>query len=76
MRISERGQITIPKHLRDRFGMNHNVEVEITPTERGLLIQKRTAAEHPVDRVYGILGSGALGEGVSVDEYIEEIRGR
>ncbi len=76
MRISERGQITIPKHLRDRFGMNHNVEVEITPTEQGLLIQKRTAAEHPVERVYGILGSGALGDGVSVDDYIEEIRGR
>ena len=76
MRISERGQITIPKHLRDRFGMNHNVEVEITPTEKGLLIRKRTTAEHPVDRVYGILGSGALGEGVSVDDYIEEIRGR
>ena len=37
MRISERGQITIPKHLRDRFGMYHNVEVEICPTEQGLL---------------------------------------
>ena len=35
MRISERGQITIPKPLRDRFGMNHNVEVEITPTADG-----------------------------------------
>ena len=32
MRISERGRITIPKALRDRFGMSHNVEVEITPT--------------------------------------------
>ena len=41
MRISERGQITIPKHLRERFGMNHNVEVEISPTEEGLLIRKR-----------------------------------
>ena len=76
MHISERGQITIPKHLRDRFGMNHNVEVEITPTEQGLLIRKRPAFEHPVDRVYGILGKNALGEGVSVDDYIEEIRGR
>ncbi len=76
MRVSERGQITIPKHLRERFGMNHNVEIEITPTERGLLIRKRTTAEHPVDRVYGILGKDALGEGVSVDDYIEEIRGR
>ena len=71
MRISERGQITIPKRLRDRFGMNHNVEVEMIPTERGLLIQKRTTAEHPVDRVYGILGRGGV-----TDDYIEEIRGR
>ncbi len=76
MKISERGQITIPKHLRERFGMNHNVEVEISPTVQGLLIRKRTAAEHPVDRVYGILDGDALGEGVSVDDYIEEIRGR
>ena len=76
MRISERGQITIPKHLRERFGMNQNVEVQITPTDQGLLIQKRTAAMHPIDRVYGILGKDALGEGVSVDDYIEEIRGR
>ena len=76
MRISERGQITIPKPLRDRFGLNHNVEVDITPTEHGLLIRKRVAAEHPVERVYGILGRGALGKGVSVDGYIDEIRGR
>ena len=76
MRISERGQITIPKPLRQRFGMHHNVEVEITPTEKGLLIRKRSKADRPVDRVYGILGKNALGEGVSVDDYIEEIRGR
>ena len=76
MRRSEPGQITIPKHLRERFGMHHAVEVEISPTEDGLLIKKRTAAQHPADRVYGILGEGALGDGVSVDDYIEEIRGR
>ncbi len=76
MRISKRGQVTIPKDLRNRFGLHHNVEVEINPTDRGLLIRKRTTAEHPVDRVYGILGRDALGEGVSIDDYIEEIRGR
>ena len=72
MRVSERGQITIPKTLRDRFGLHHNVEVEISPTENGLLIQKRTAAMHPVDQFAGILD----GTGLDVDEYIEEIRGR
>ena len=76
MRISERGQITIPKSLRDRFGMHQNVEVEISATRQGLLIRKRAATQHPVDQVYGILGKDALGEGVGIDEYIEEIRGK
>ena len=71
MRISERGQITIPKKLRDRYGMHHDVEVEVAPTEGGILIRKRTTAEHPVDRVVGILGTGW-----STDEYMAEIRGR
>ncbi len=78
MRISERGQITIPKRLRDRFGMHHNVEVEITATDGGLLIRKRADVEHPIDRVYGILDrtGGPAIPIESVDEYIEEIRGR
>lgn len=45
LRISERWQITIPKALRDRYGLNRDVEVEVVPAEKGLLIQKRAAAE-------------------------------
>ncbi|MDE0065745.1 MAG: AbrB/MazE/SpoVT family DNA-binding domain-containing protein [Acidimicrobiaceae bacterium] len=71
MRISERGQITIPKRLRDRFGLNHDIEVEITPTKEGLLIQKRSSVAHPVEGVYGILSRT-----VNTDDYVEEIRGR
>ena len=73
MRVSERGQITIPKPLRDRYGMNADVEVEIeiAPTEEGLLIRKRTATRHPVDRVYAVLGASG-----NTDDYIEKIRGR
>lgn len=71
MRISERGQVTIPKSLRERFGMNHNVEVEMTATPKGILIHKHTSAEHPVERVYALLASGD-----STDEYLEKIRGR
>ncbi len=78
MRISERGQVTIPKPLRDRYGMNHNVEVEITPADGGLLIRKRADGEHPIDRVYGILSRPGMA-GIPIDDvdaYIEEIRGR
>ncbi len=78
MRISERGQITIPKKLRDRFGMHRDVEVEVTPAEGGLLIRKRTESEHPVERVFGILDRDS-GHGMpirDIDDYLEEIRGR
>ena len=70
MRISERGQITIPKHLRDRFGMDSNVEVEITPTEQGVLNRKRATGKYPVDRVHGILNGG------NTDSFLEEVRRR
>ena len=72
MKISERGQTTIPKVLRERFGLYQDVEVDISTTEQGLLIRKRTTAVHPVDRVAGVLD----GVDFDIDEYIEEIRGR
>ena len=71
MKISERGQITIPKRLRDRFGLHKDVEVELVPANGGVLIQKRSKLKHPVDRVYGILKRPS-----DTDSYIEEIRGR
>ena len=71
MKISERGQVTIPKPLRERFGLHKDVEVEIVPTANGVLIQKRSLSKHPVDQVYGILDRPS-----DTDKYIEEIRGR
>lgn len=71
MKVSERGQITIPKTLRDRFGIYKNVEIEMIPTKEGVLIQKRSRGRHPVDSVYGILNRPS-----DTDTYIEEVRGR
>lgn len=71
MKVSERGQITIPQSLRNRFGFHKNSEIEIIPTQSGLLLQKRSQLKHPVDRVLGILKRPQ-----ETDRYIEEIRGR
>ncbi len=71
MKISERGQITIPKNLRDKFGLNRNVEVELTATQEGVLIHKRPQINHPVDQVHGILKRPS-----STDAYLDEIRSR
>ena len=71
MKISERGQITISKPLRDRFGLLKDVEVELIAEKTGILIRKRTTSRHPVDLVYGILNRPS-----DTDRYIEEVRGR
>ncbi len=62
----------MPKHVRERFETNRDVEKELGPTKGGQPVRKRTTAQHPVDRVAGILD----GADFDVDEYIEEIRGR
>ena len=58
VRISQRGQITIPKKLRDRFGIHPGVEVEVVPTEDGLLIRQRTNNADPADSLSRILPEG------------------
>ena len=71
MKISERGQITIPEKLRQEFGLNEKIEVELTATQEGILIRKRVQADHPVDKVYGILKNPS-----GTDYYLERIRSR
>ncbi len=71
MKISERGQITIPKTLRRKYNLSKDTEVEITPTDEGLMIRKKSSVRHPEDELVGILKRPS-----STDEYLEDIRGR
>jgi AbrB family looped-hinge helix DNA binding protein len=71
MKISERGQVTIPKTLRERFGLYKDVEIDLLPVKEGLLLQKRTRRKHPVDSVWGVLKRPG-----ATDPYVEEVRGR
>jgi AbrB family looped-hinge helix DNA binding protein len=71
MKVSERGQIAIPKTMRKRFGLNRDVEVELMPINTGILIRKRSFRTHPVNSVLGILNRPSI-----TDEYIEQVRGK
>ena len=42
MKIEERGQITIPKNLREQYGLLPNIEVEMIPDTAGIYIKKKT----------------------------------
>lgn len=73
--MGERGQVVIPKPLRERLGMRGGQLLEIRE-ERGRLIVTKSLAEDPVDEVYGILRrirrEDAFGR---TDDFIREIRG-
>ncbi|MBB4661238.1 AbrB/MazE/SpoVT family DNA-binding domain-containing protein [Conexibacter arvalis] len=67
--VSEKGQVTIPKALRDRLGIRAG-EVLDFEAERGRLVARKQVENDPVDAVYGILDLGA-----STDELLTELRG-
>jgi len=71
MKLMERGQVTIPKKYRDRYGIRPGTELDIVPKKEGLLIVKKKMNQNPFREVYGILGKES-----DTDKIIEELRGR
>ena len=71
MKIGERGQVTIPKKMREKYGFLPNIEVDFVEAQSGVLIKKKVRHTSPVDQVYGILGKNK-----DTDSYIEAVRGR
>ena len=41
MRIGERGQVTIPKTIREKYGFLPQIEVDFVQEKTGVLIQKK-----------------------------------
>lgn len=73
--MGERGQMVIPKPLRERLGLRGGQLLEIRE-ERGQLIVTKSLAEDPIDAVYGILKRIGPSEGFTrTDDFIREIRG-
>ncbi|HVN63771.1 MAG TPA: AbrB/MazE/SpoVT family DNA-binding domain-containing protein [Candidatus Binataceae bacterium] len=68
-RIAERGQVTIPKALRDRLGMRPGATLEFRE-EHGRLIAVKSVQADPIARVYG-----CLGRKFETDAFMAEIRG-
>ena len=67
--VSEKGQVTIPKVLRDRLGLRSGHVLDFRE-ERGRLVAIKVTPEDPVERVYGILKPGR-----STDALMRALRG-
>ena len=67
--VSEKGQVTIPKQLRDRLGIRPGQALEFTE-ERGRLVATKAGSGDPVASVFGILDLDR-----PTDEVVADLRG-
>lgn len=56
-RVAERGQVTIPKVLRERLGIRPGTVLEFKE-DQGKLVAVKAEAIDTIDQIYGKLGSG------------------
>ncbi len=69
-RVSERGQITIPKAIRERLGIRPGQELEVSEQD-GTIGAYKASTSDPLTAVTGIIETDR-----STDDLIEEIRGQ
>ena len=76
MKLGERGQVTIPKEIRDTFGLGPDTEVEFHVIE-GSIVLKKAPKKLNLDEWKGRCKKSftELGYG-SVDQFIEDVRRR
>jgi AbrB family looped-hinge helix DNA binding protein len=76
MKIGERGQVTIPKPLRERFGLGPETEVEFRVVRNTIVLQKKPKSldlrkwRGQCRRSFEALGY------TSVDKFMDDVRGR
>ena len=68
--VAERGQVTIPKPLREKLGIRPGTRLDFKD-DRGKLVAVKVTDEDPVGRVFGCLGGG-----LKTDAMIRSLRGR
>lgn len=55
MKLTQKGQVTIPRDMRDRFGLRKGCEVEFEATDGGVLI--RPASHQQAERMANAIAS-------------------
>lgn len=66
--VGEKGQVTIPKRLRDSLGIGPGTSLEFEERD-GTLIARRAIVRDSIDALVGILGPG------NTDEIMRQLRG-
>lgn len=76
MKIGERGQVTIPKDIRDRFGLGPDTEVDFHVVH-GSIVLKKAPKQLNLRKWKGRCKESFAELGyTSVDKFIDDVRGR
>jgi AbrB family looped-hinge helix DNA binding protein len=80
MRVTSKGQVTIPKHIRRRVGIRAGAEVDFSEQEGAILVRKtsrRRKGKSPGDSFADYLDSvtGVVDLGMTTDEFMQLLRG-
>jgi AbrB family looped-hinge helix DNA binding protein len=76
MKVGERGQVTIPKEIRDRFGITANTEVEFQIDDGRIVLRKKSNPDAMAKWIGYCKGSLERLGFASDDEFIDVARGR
>lgn len=72
MRVTRKGQVTVPKDLRDRLGITSETEVEFRE-ERGKLVLLKKNTRSAIAKLRGKIKRLPVGK--DVDDYLRLTRG-
>jgi AbrB family looped-hinge helix DNA binding protein len=76
MKVGERGQVTIPKEIRDRFGLGPDTEVEFRIVS-GSIVLKKSPKKLALRKWKGrCKDTFAELRYSSVDSFLDDVRGR
>jgi AbrB family looped-hinge helix DNA binding protein len=68
--VSEKGQVTIPKRIRDDLGLEAGAVLEFV-AEDGRIVARKLVSESPIRKWRG---RGRLPGGATVDEFLRRVR--
>lgn len=75
MKIDKRGRVTIPKDIRNEFGLDTGTEVEFVIVD-GAILRKKTSSKLKLRKWKGYCSSSFRKLGYkSVDRFINDVRG-
>jgi AbrB family looped-hinge helix DNA binding protein len=72
--ITVKGQVTLPKKVREAAGIKPGDAVEVRATASGVLIEKPRGGDYRA-RLYALGQRGLIRDGMTTDAFMKEMRG-